>query len=365
SVVLTATLPAGVFYSGSSSDACSPGSSQVVCYLESLAAGQSTGLEIQVSVGAAISGPITTTFTVAAAEPDAVPVNNTLQVTTLVEAAISGLMVTNDSPTILGQTTTLTATVLTGTNTVFTWDFGDGSVITAFVTGNSSASLATGAVAVDTPQTSVVTHTYAVPGVYTATVTAYNSVSVFTGTTVVYVDEAILGLTLVSNSPSQLYQTTTFTASVGAGSNIIYTWDFGDGYLITGGPVVTHTYAASGFYTVTVTAANSVSVAMTYTVVQVIQKWVIYLPIIYQVQEELSPTHLGVNRMRVISATIKMKEASAKTMALARGAYLWAQWLRQEGAFLLPPAGSSRSEVPGPGAANLITGRMARGPGRL
>ena len=79
------------------------------------------------------------------------------------DAPISGLSAANDSPTLLGSATTLTATVNGGTNVSFTWDFGDGS-------GGVGASL---------------THTYPVPGIFTATVTATNSTNSLTKTTLV------------------------------------------------------------------------------------------------------------------------------------------------------------------------------------
>ncbi|MCI0393823.1 MAG: PKD domain-containing protein, partial [Chloroflexi bacterium] len=76
---------------------------------------------------------------------------------------ITGLVATNDSPTLLGGTTTLTATVATGSNVVYTWDFGDGEF------GNGA----------------VVTHVYDEPGIYLATVTATNDVSNVSTTTTV------------------------------------------------------------------------------------------------------------------------------------------------------------------------------------
>jgi PKD repeat protein len=67
---------------------------------------------------------------------------------------------------------------------------------------------------------------------------------------------AIDGLSAGSNSPTVLGQPTSFNASVLAGSNVTYAWDFGDG--TTGaGATVSHTYAAAGAFTVTVTATNS------------------------------------------------------------------------------------------------------------
>jgi PKD repeat protein len=83
--------------------------------------------------------------------------------TVTVEEVLTGLNVLNDSPTPLGDPTTLTATVTAGSQPGYEWAFGDG---------------ASGAGA-------VVTYTYSEPGVYTAVVTASNRVSELTGTTVV------------------------------------------------------------------------------------------------------------------------------------------------------------------------------------
>jgi PKD repeat protein len=77
------------------------------------------------------------------------------------EVPISGLSASNDSPTVLVNPTTFTATVTAGTNVSFAWDFGDDA------TGSGA----------------VTTHTYASAGVYTATVSANNSASVITATT--------------------------------------------------------------------------------------------------------------------------------------------------------------------------------------
>ncbi len=96
------------------------------------------------------------------ADPD--PTNNTAQATfTVADLPITGLQAFNDSPTTLGNVTNLWATVGNGSNIVYTWAFGDGSM------GSGRT----------------VSHTYALTGEYTAVVTASNSVSLLTATTVV------------------------------------------------------------------------------------------------------------------------------------------------------------------------------------
>jgi PKD domain/Immune inhibitor A-like, MAM domain/IPT/TIG domain len=81
------------------------------------------------------------------------------------EVPIAGLVATNDSPTLLGDPTFLTATITAGTNVEFVWDFGDGITMTG----------------------QVVSHTYSAAGTYTATITATNSVSSAQETTTVEV----------------------------------------------------------------------------------------------------------------------------------------------------------------------------------
>jgi PKD repeat protein len=74
------------------------------------------------------------------------------------EEEITELVAVNDGPTVLGATTTLTATVTAGTNTSHTWDLGDGTPATG----------------------DVVHHVYPEAGQYTAVVTATNEVNLLT-----------------------------------------------------------------------------------------------------------------------------------------------------------------------------------------
>jgi len=85
------------------------------------------------------------------------------------DALITGLTAGNSSPTILGQPTAFTATITSGSNVGFTWDFGDGSA-------------GIGAMP---------SHTYPAAGAYTAVVTASNSTSLMTATTQVLITNAL------------------------------------------------------------------------------------------------------------------------------------------------------------------------------
>ncbi|MBN1978929.1 MAG: tandem-95 repeat protein [Anaerolineae bacterium] len=162
------------------------------------------------------------------------------------DVPITGLTATNDSPTQLGSPTTLTATITAGTNTVYSWGFGDST------SGNGA----------------VTTHTYLAIGTYTAVVTASNDAGVVTATTTVVVDESIAGLSAINDSPTQLGSPTTLTATITAGSNVAYTWALGDstsGY----GAVLTHTYPAQGTYLAVVTATNSLSILTATTTISI------------------------------------------------------------------------------------------------
>ena len=82
---------------------------------------------------------------------------------------ITGLSALNDSPTASNATTTLSASITTGTGVIYNWGFGDGN------TGNGK----------------VVEHDYTVAGHYLATVTALNSRNTMTATTNVTIFDII------------------------------------------------------------------------------------------------------------------------------------------------------------------------------
>ncbi|MBN2391366.1 MAG: PKD domain-containing protein [Anaerolineae bacterium] len=205
-----------------------------------------------VTVTAGYAGPLTNTLQVTTAEG---PGGEDMVVVTA-EEAIAGLTSGNDGPTHLGTPTTLTATVAAGSDVVYTWDFGDG----------------------DSGEGASVTHTYPHIGAYTATVTATNHVGAMSATSIVTItDVPVTGLTASNDGPTQLGQPTTFTAEVAAGSNVTYTWVFGDGESAYG-RVVSHVYAAGGSYTAIVTARNSVNSLTASTRVNV--GAYIYLPLV-------------------------------------------------------------------------------------
>ncbi|MCL4264758.1 MAG: VCBS repeat-containing protein [Anaerolineae bacterium] len=192
---------------------------------------------------------------------------NTLTATTMVtitDITISGLIAVNDSPALPGDFVNFSATVSSGTHVSFVWAFGDGTQ-------------AEGA---------TVSHAYTTTGIYTAVVTASNSLNSLQALTLITITEtpdiSISGLTITGNQTALLGQVTTLTASVGSGTNVFYTWDFGDG--TTGyGEAVSHIYTQAGMYTAIVTATNSSSSAQAQLAVRVLAMTtnrMIFLPMV-------------------------------------------------------------------------------------
>ena len=78
-------------------------------------------------------------------------------------------------------------------------------------------------------------------------------------------DTPISGLAATSNSPVELGNPSIFTATITAGTNVTYTWNFGDGTITAGGANITHTYGLTGTYAIVVTATNTVNSQSTST----------------------------------------------------------------------------------------------------
>ena len=102
-------------------------------------------------------------------------------------APVSNLVAMNDSPTNLGETTTLTATVMTGSDVTYTWTLGDETVTSG----------------------QVVTHTYGTAGVFTAIVTASNRMNTITATTTVTINAGTNTPPTLSDLPNQAFDEST------------------------------------------------------------------------------------------------------------------------------------------------------------
>jgi len=182
---------------------------------------------------------------------------------------LSGLMIAGPSTGTISRTYTFTASSMPLTATLpitYSWE----------ATGQEPFVL-TGGI------TQAVTYTWTTTGVKLITVTAQNPVNWVTGTHSITITEIpIAGLVASNDSPTLLGLPTTFTAIWTAGSNPVFTWDFGD--RTTGlGAVVTHTFDAPGIYTATVSAENSAGTVHASTVATVITETIrmpIYLPVV-------------------------------------------------------------------------------------
>ena len=182
---------------------------------------------------------------------------STVATIVVVEEPISGLTALATTPVRTDETASLTATVSGGSNVSYSWAFGDGD------SGNGT----------------MVEHLYGTAGSYTATVTATNALGSTSAQTLVVAEDPLFDLTALSNSPVKIGETAFLSATISSGSNVTYTWDFGDS--ISGaGASVSHEYGAMGAYTATVSAENAVSSATATTVVAVEPYWV-YLPIVF------------------------------------------------------------------------------------
>jgi len=92
-----------------------------------------------------------------------------------------------------------------------------------------------------------------------------------------YEDVAITGLSATNDGPTRLGDATTLSATISTGTNVTYSWDFGDTH--TGsGAVIAHTYAEPGDYLATVTATNSTGSVATSTLVEV--RAYVFLPVV-------------------------------------------------------------------------------------
>lgn len=166
-VTVTDELPDGltnVTVIGGSWTCDDSGLPTVVCTIEELPIGAGPEIVI-VATAPGTRGVITNTAVITGGViSDSNTINNSATVTaTVTDIPITGLVADNDSPTTIGNITNLWATIDTGSNVVFSWSLGDGS-------------LAAGA---------EVSHTYPTTGTFITVVTATNEVSVMTATTTV------------------------------------------------------------------------------------------------------------------------------------------------------------------------------------
>ncbi len=191
----------------------------------------------------------------------------TTTVVRIVDVPITGLTVSNDSPTRVGSITHFTATIATGASVVYDWNFGDGS---SPVVGAGQQ----------------LTHTYPAVGPYTATITARNSTYTQVITSrVTVVEIPITGLVAHNDSPTRVNTTTHFSATITTGSNPTYNWNFGDGtpVAVGAGQQPTHVYKIANTYIASVTVTNTAYTQVATTTVTVVP-YRIMLPLVMKQQ---------------------------------------------------------------------------------
>ncbi|MEZ4675467.1 MAG: PKD domain-containing protein [Caldilineaceae bacterium] len=153
--------------------------------------------------------------------------------------------VIHSRPTYRGETVTLTATVnITDVSGLtFAWNFGDGN------TGTGQ----------------VVRHTYATVGNFVARVVvsdggqpiiASATLNVIDKPTVEPPPPGKVSITILNPPPWEAQRAINFLATVDNGSNVEFTWNFGDGSAPETGSAASHEYALPGRYTIQVVARN-------------------------------------------------------------------------------------------------------------
>ena len=163
-------------------------------------------------------------------------------------------LVAAPSSACLNSQVTFTAVVTHGVIASYQWDFGDGTPV-----------------AVATAPT--ITHLYALAGYHTVILTATTREGgcdvVVVKTNYILIDDLTPGFepsTTITVCSSDA--TVTFTDTSTAGSGITaHRWNWGDGHIDTMGGITTasHTYAAPGYYTVTLTVTNTTGCSAVYS----------------------------------------------------------------------------------------------------
>jgi uncharacterized repeat protein (TIGR01451 family) len=95
-------------------------------------------------------------------------------------------------------------------------------------------------------------------------------------------DTPIAGLQAFNDGPTLVGDPTALWATVVTGTNVVYDWHLADGAATAAGATVTYTYPAPGLYTATVTATNSTSVLTATTTISITApaEHAVYLPLI-------------------------------------------------------------------------------------
>ncbi len=147
----------------------------------------------------------------------------------------------------------------------YDWDFGDGSARSTAVNP---------------------IHVYTISGTYTITLTVNSPFGADSASSVIVIDGKPVAPTaaFTATLPALVNQPVSFTNLTAGTPPISYTWDFGDGSPVVSEVSPTHTFTATGSYTVTLTAVNVVGSDSVTAVIEVVNAPVldnfIYLPAI-------------------------------------------------------------------------------------
>ncbi len=111
-------------------------------------------------------------------------------------------------------------------------------------------------------------HTFTLAGTYDVSVFAMNNCGIDYATNPVTVHAGPIGTFGWTPTPPVVNEPVTFNAAATSTLPVAFAWDLGDG--TTGeGPVVNHTYASAGFYTVTLTTTSACGQQVTVQTVEV------------------------------------------------------------------------------------------------
>ena len=107
-------------------------------------------------------------------------------------------------------------------------------------------------------------HLYSTPGLYTITLETPGGL--VNTSQISVTDASLAGLSISVLEPVIVGQPTHFEAVIAHGIPTTYSWDMGDGTMLSGA-LVTHTYSAYGMFTVTLTATDGMSTLQTSLIV--------------------------------------------------------------------------------------------------
>ncbi|XP_070182767.1 polycystin-1-like [Littorina saxatilis] len=193
---------------------------------------------------------VTGSYTLLITVGDAFGVKVNMTATINVLSPVPGLDVSTSTGIVAaGNGSSVTAVVQPHTSNLgylnYTFNFNDGSAAHVFMSTMTSESLY---------------HVFTTNGTYSVSVSVKNEVSTATGSTTVVVQVCPAKVKLSYDGPKNLSEQLEFTADAKDGSDLHYSFNFGDGssLLNQSSAVVQHTYNNSGTYNVTIVASNDV-----------------------------------------------------------------------------------------------------------